>query len=282
MIILTQSSDSIKISLDGNVTTNQLMCYASYRKSDDNTFTPARQATLTNNTTFVTLVSGQDNYSTGIDFINVYNSDTVAASATIVANISSADYTLWRGVLQAGERVEYNNKGFYVKSSTGVEKTIYNYNYTLSSTDNFSLSSLDADVSNSTTTLADVPGIGFTATADKLYWFRFILRYASGGTAVGSFFSITGPASPTYLVFSTEESNAATTVASSPLNVTYDAGILAGNSSSTPNCRAVIEGMIVASTTGDVIPRFRSEVAGTAITVNPGSFVEWEEIYSYV
>lgn len=282
MIILTQSTDKINVKLNNAVVANQLMCYTSFRQSDATTFTPSRSAVLTNNTTPVAMLSGVDGYNRGIDFMSIYNADTVAASATIVANISSADYTLWRGVLNAGERLEYNSTGFYVKDAFGATGITYAYGYNLSTTNNFNLSVLANNVSNTATALADVAGLGFPVVANKLYWFRFVIRYTAAAGTTGSRWTINGPATE-YLVYSSEYSLAATTLTTNAYLISYDLPAAANTSTTNLNgARAIIEGLIVPTADGTVIARVGSEVLGSAVTAISGSFVEWEEIYSYV
>lgn len=282
MIILTQSTDKINVRLNNAVVANQLMCYTSFRQSDATTFTPSRSAVLTNNTTPVAMLSGVDGYNRGIDFMSIYNADTAAASATIVANINSVDYTLWRGVLKAGERLEYNSTGFCVKDVFGVAGITYAYGYNLSTTNNFNLSVLANNVSNAATALADVTGLGFPVVANKLYWFRFVIRYTAAITTTGSRWTINGPATE-YLVYSSEYSLAAATLTTNVYLTSYDSPATANTGTTNLNgARAIIEGMVVPTADGTLMARSGSEIAGSAITALSGSFVEWEEIYSYV
>jgi hypothetical protein len=277
MIILTQTSDQLNISLTSSVSTNQPVCYVSYRQTDNITFTPGRNVVTTNNTSTVTLLSGLDNYARGIDYVSVFNTDVAPVTATIVARISSVDYNLWRGILGAGERCEYNNRGFVVKDYRSVEKMTSGFDYSLSATPYYNINTLSANTVNSTVTLANVNDLRLPVIANKFYWFRFVIRYQSASTATGAFFSISGPAT-NYLNFSVQSSNAATNIINFPNGNNYDGGTLAGASANNPNLRCIIEGMIEPSADGNVVPRFRSETAGSAITCISGSFVEWEEI----
>ena len=49
MIILTQTTDSIKVYLKNAVATNQMQCYAAYRDSTSSAFAPSRNVATTNN-----------------------------------------------------------------------------------------------------------------------------------------------------------------------------------------------------------------------------------------
>lgn len=280
MIILTPS-DQLKINLDSAVAANQCVCFVSYRETDASTFTPGRNAVTTNNTTPVVLLSGVESKIRGIDYINIYNADTAAVSANIVYSLSSTDATIWRGVLEPNERVEYNKYGFVAKDDESIEKTFFSYNYSLSSFPEFNTATLSANFTNTTVTFSAVDGLGVSVTSGKLYWFRYVIRYQSASTANGAQWALSGTPSFTYLNYYTEESNTATTIAGAQNISIYNGGALAGSTINTPNARAIIEGLIEPSSDGVIYPSFRSEVAATAIIAISGSFVEWEEIFTY-
>jgi len=279
MIILTSSRQSIVVSIDA-ITSNNLPAFICYRETTSTDFTPKRNAVNLSGSGSETLLAGIDDVAIGIDYINMYNQDTVASQGSIVLSDDGVDYILWSGTLEPGERLEYCKTGFIVKDALGTEKTFYNLNYDDAATSSFSLSALASPVSTTSTTLDDVTGLSFPVVANRLYWFRFVIRYQSASTATGAQFAINGP-TLNYLYLNINNSNAAATTATLENINAYNTGVLAGASANTPNCRGILTGLIQTSTNGDVIARFRSETSGTAITVNPGSFVEWEEIFTY-
>jgi hypothetical protein len=76
-----------------------------------------------------------------------------------------------------------------------------------------------------------------------------------------------------------EYSLAATTTTRNPNNIAYGLPAASNASSgSTTSNRAIVEGMITASADGDVIARFASEVAGSAITALAGSVVYFQQL----
>lgn len=280
MIILTSELQSLTFSISP-VSTNNVPVFVSYRETTEFTFLPRREVMDIDGTSTTTLVSGKSATSIGIDYINVYNTDTSTVSGSIYFTNSGTDYTLWNGVINPNERLEYCKSGFVLKNTQGLEKQSIGIDYNkMQSTSAFNLSSISGSVTNTTVTLADVTGLQFPVTANKLYWFRFIMRYQSGSTANGGQFTINGPAFA-YLNYNVEASAAAGAIGGVFNINAYDTGLTTANSSNTPNCRAIIDGLIVPTANGNIIARFRSELAGTAITINPGSYVEWEEIYSY-
>ena len=246
MIILNSASESIRIITGNPVATNNIPAYASFRQTTNTTFTPKSSAVDVDGVSAsgTTLVNGVDGYSIGVDYISIYNADTSTAYLNIVYNKNATDYTLWIGYVYTGERVEYNKKGFVLKDARGIEKQVIKTDYTnMLSTSTFNTTTITATLSNSTTSFADVTDLQFPVLANRLYWFRFVIRYKSAITTTGAAFAINGP-TQTYLYYNGECSAAATTMAFSPNRTTYDSAVVATNSSNTPNCRAIMEGLI--------------------------------------
>ena len=109
MIILTSTSDKLQVVLGGAVTTNQLQCYASFRDVGATSYTPDCQDSTTNNTTDVNVVSSPGSgLKRVIDYVSVWNADTVAATVTLKYEDSGGNETiLWKGTLATGFGVEY-------------------------------------------------------------------------------------------------------------------------------------------------------------------------------
>jgi hypothetical protein len=108
MIILSETTDNLQAVLGGAVTTNQLECYTAWRDRTSTTFTAGRTVINTNNTTDVT-IAGSPAGSTQrvIDYISVYNDDTVAQTVTIKLDANGTEYILYKGVLGNGETLSY-------------------------------------------------------------------------------------------------------------------------------------------------------------------------------
>ena len=113
----------------------------------------------------------------------------------------------------------------------------------------------------------------------KTYYFRFLITYNAALTTTGSRFSISGPATPTSLCYSSEYSLTTTTATINQTVVAYDSPA-ASNATSTQLVGNVakIEGFITPSADGTVIARFASEVAASAITAKAGSFVLFQQL----
>ena len=128
MIILSTTTDKIQVVLGGNITTNQLQCYASYNDTTTTGITPGRNIITTNNTTAVDLV-GSPSSSTQrvVGYLSVYNKDTVNSTVTINQYISSTSYPIYKTTLLPGEKLEYQQgEGFRTIGVDGSLRVIVN------------------------------------------------------------------------------------------------------------------------------------------------------------
>lgn len=128
MIVLTQTTDAIQVILGGAVTTNQLNCLANYRDITTSAYTPGRTALNTNNTTAVAVVpSPAASTQRVVDFLSVFNIDTVNATVTVRFSDNGTFYTLFQAVLAPNEKLEYvEGQGFRAINTAGSIKTALN------------------------------------------------------------------------------------------------------------------------------------------------------------
>lgn len=281
MIILT-SSDKIQVVLAGNTTTNHLQCSSFWRDVTTTDYTPGRSLAVTNNTTDIDLIAAPAaSTQRVIDFLSVYNADTVNATVTVKIDASATDYILWKGVLGTGELLQYNDKnGFTVMTIGGAIKQSQ-----VLGTCNVAINTLNAvvlsgDVVNNNATLntmQDVTGLAFPVTAGETYWFEFTIPYTSASTSTGSRWSINGPASPTMLNYRSEYTLTATTTTVNSATA-YDTPASFNASSLAAGNVATIWGFIKPSGDGSVIARFASETANTAITAKAGATLRWMRV----
>lgn len=110
MLILANTTDILEVVLGGAITTNQARCVSSWRDITVTGFAPDRTVILTNSATPVNAV-GSPAASTQrvIDLLNVFNSDTVAATVTVQYNANGTRYTLWSASLATGESLQYTD-----------------------------------------------------------------------------------------------------------------------------------------------------------------------------
>lgn len=281
MIVLTETTDKIDVVLAGSVTTNQLKCVASYRDITTTGYTPGRVVTDTNNTTDVALVtSPASSTQRVVDFLSIHNTDTANASVTIKFDANGTEYTLFKTTLATDEKLEFaEGQGFKVLTTAGAIKNSLNQGANATSS---SLSSavLASDVVNNNATantIADVTGLSFPVVSGNTYRFKFLINYTSAATTTGSRWSISGPGgtmryqSQYSLTSTSQTTNTGVSAHDTP------AGCNATSASTGSNI-ATIEGFYIASSTGNVIARFASEVSSSAITAKAGSVVYYQQV----
>ena len=134
---------------------------------------------------------------------------------------------------------------------------------------------ITADVTNNTTTFANVTGLSFAVAANKDYLFEAFIIFQSTATATGIGFGVNGPASPVALALETHIpiSLVATTHGSARA---YDIGTAsAGVDTANANLLAKVEGIFRnGANAGNLIIRFKAETAAT-VKVMTGSILRW-------
>lgn len=119
MIVLTETTDSIQIVLDASVAANQVQCVTAWRDITTTAYTPGRTVAQSNNTTDATIVAAPASSTQRvIDFINIYNADTAAATVTLKLDANGTEYILWKGVLQPGDTLQYGDGVGFVVTRT--------------------------------------------------------------------------------------------------------------------------------------------------------------------
>lgn len=282
MLILASTTDTIDVVLGTAHTTNPHRIVASYRDITATAFTPGRRVVNSNGTTQVNAVQAPAASTTRvIDFVSIFNADTVAKTVTVSFNDNGTRYSLLSVDLGVGERIEYQEgQGWRVFTSTGSIKqtTIQGTNPT---TSGLQVGILAADVTNNNAvanTIADVTGLSFAVTAGQYYWFRFAIDYTAAAGATGSRWSISGPTTTRLSYRSSYSLTTTTETVNSGLGA-YDLPAAANATSPvTTGNVAIIEGFIQPSANGTVIARFASEVASSAIVAKRGSIVEYMDV----
>jgi hypothetical protein len=282
MIILTETTDNLQVVLGGAITTNQLQCVASYRDITTTAYTPGRVVADTNSTTDVNLVTAPAGSTQRVvDFLMIFNRDTVNATVTIKFDANGTEYILFKATLATGEMLQYQDGvGFNVIANSGaIKQSINQGNNTIGTA--LTAVVLGSDVINNNAvanTIQDVTGLSFSVTAGNKYYFLFIIPYTAAATTTGSRWSINGPAAPTLLCYTSEYSLAATTTTRNANNIAYDLPAASNaTSGATGSNMAQIEGFIIPSANGTVIARFASEVLSSAITAKAGAVCYYQQ-----
>jgi hypothetical protein len=281
MITLTNTTHILELTTGSATNVDVFVSYA------DHTSTGAvlgdQQTLITTATTTTVLAAPAASTQRQVKYISVNNTSASSNTVTVKKDISATEYDIFGPVvLGANERLEYlDGQGWKVFANTGALKTSLNQG---SAAINSSLTAvvLSSDVINNNATLntiANVTGLSFPVTAGKTYSFEFRIPYTAAATTTGSRWSINGPAT-TFLCYASEYSLAATTTTRNANFVSYDlpAASNATSAGTTSGNMANIWGVIKPSADGDVIARFASEVANSAITAKAGAVVYYQEL----
>lgn len=187
------------------------------------------------------------------------------------ADIQIRDEGANQGV--SGQAAIYNFTGTSVNASVAGNVATINIS---GSTINVVSTTADTINNNAVAnTIQDVTGLSFPVVAGQRYWFRFVIHYDAAATTTGSRWSING-AAVTDLNYSSQYSLTTTTVTVNEGLSAYDTPAASSTSSAATNSNiAIIEGFVLPSASGNIIARFASEVAASAITALRGSMVQY-------
>lgn len=284
MIVLSQTTDNLQVVLGGAITTNQLECMVSWRDRTSTTFTADRTVTTTNNTTNVTIAAAPAaSTQRAIDFISIYNKDTVNAVVTVKLDANGTEYILCKVTLATTERLQYQEGvGFQVFASTGAVKQSINQGAN-ASTSGITAVILGSDVTNNNAvanTIADVTGLSFSVLATKMYWFKFIIYYTAAATTTGSRWGVNCSAGTAANLSLISEYSLTTTTTTRNANIQAFDSPAASNATSaaTGNNMAIMEGYFIPSANGTFIARFASEVSSSAIVAKAGSVCYYQQL----
>lgn len=138
---------------------------------------------------------------------------------------------------------------------------------------------ITADVSSSLVALGDVTGLSFSVLAGTDYEFEFLIPFMTAALTTGLALALNGPASPTLLAVKIEVpiSASASVVRHTNLYNTEALGT-AVDVVNVPRLATIVGVLRTGATAGNVIARFRSEVAASAVTVKAGALVRWQTI----
>jgi len=137
------------------------------------------------------------------------------------------------------------------------------------------VASKTADESNSTTTGADISNLTVSLSANQVFHFHAYLVASAAATTTGIQLGINGPSGAAQIDATIVGWTSTTAIATTGVNAyeTYQA-----NTASAGTSRRVFEvyGVIVnGSTAGTFALRFKSEVAGSAVTIHRGSWIQY-------
>lgn len=281
MLILSTITDILEVNL-GASSVSPLPVLVSFRDITTTSYTPGRQITNTDGTTVVTVLSSPVAATQRVvDFMIIRNPNSANAAVSIYINIATVRYTIFNATLAQGESIQYQDGvGFTVLTIQGAVKNSINQGTNSVATGD-SVVVLSSDVINNNAvanTMQDITGLSLPVVSGTRYWFQFFIRYTAAATTTGSRWSVNGP---TFNELGFRVSSGLTTTSWTMLDglSTYDTPAAASASSTATGSNiAVIEGVIRSTADGNVIGRFASEVANSAITAKAGSFLRYRAL----
>ena len=141
---------------------------------------------------------------------------------------------------------------------------------------------LAADVTNNNATantMQDITGLLFPMVANGRYKFEFFIDYTAAATTTGARFSISSPVGATRLAYYSKYGLSTTSDTWNNLTAFDQPAAANASSPNTGGNIAIMEGIIqCGASPGDLIARFASEIAASAIVAKAGSFVKWLQL----
>lgn len=280
MIILTNTTDKIQVSLGATVSSNNLDCFCSYRDTTSTSIVAGRNKISTNNLTKVDLVDSPASSTQRIvDYLSIYNRDIVPSVVTIYLNDNSTLYILYSARLDSGDKIEFQNGiGFRLIGNSGSEKIVDKYiTPTIDTSSKITVINRDVECALSFTFNPIETGLSFPVKANKIYYFKAIVFYTVSATNVGARMTLMGTGAE--IIYQVIFSATTTTITFLGGNQTYEQLSHPGTTSAaTGGNIGIVEGMVLTGVDGLMRIRFgQSGTLGT-ITCKTASFLEFQQL----
>lgn len=122
MLVLTETTDNLQAVLSAGSTTNNCPSVACWRDITTTAYTPGRTAVNTNGMTDATIVAAPAaSTQRVIDYVSIYNADTVNTTVTIKLDLNGTEYVVYQATLVTGGRLEYTSEnGWQVYNDTTI------------------------------------------------------------------------------------------------------------------------------------------------------------------
>ena len=276
MISLFGTTDILRIVTSSTANIDVVGTYVT--NSEPVAFGAIRQAIASATTTTLAAAPG-DSLKRDVISLTIRNRHASAANTVTLQVFDGV--TAWEIVkftLAAGEQATFDGlHGWAYLNAQGMPKSSQSQNSSAVAVSVVNLVTLASDVTNANAvanTIADVTGLSFPVIAGQTFQFEFFIDYTAAATTTGSRWCINGPSFSRLMM----QSSYGLTTTSLTFNQVgaYDQPA-ASNASSplTTGNLAYMAGQITPSADGNVIARFASEIAGSAITAKAGSLLKW-------
>lgn len=203
---------------------------------------------------------------------------SLANTLTLQAFDGTTAYEIFKVTLAAGEQAIYDGlNGWTYFNAQGVPKSSQSQGSSGAAVSAVNLVVLASDVINNNAvanSIADVTGFSFPVIAGQTFQFEFFIDYTAAATTTGSRWGLQGPSFSRLML----QSSYGLTTTSLTFNQVAGYDLPAASNASSPLTTgnlAYMAGQITPSADGNVIARFASEIAGSAITAKAGSLLKW-------
>lgn len=277
MIRLFGASDTVRIVTTTAATVSVLAIFSDY---DGTTASQGKQRTSISSATTTTVISAPgtngDRIVQGITIRNTHGSLATTITVQDYDGVTASE--IYRVTLAAGEQAVFSRtQGWVYYNAQGLPKESQSQGSSAAALSAVNLVVLASDVVNNNAvanTIQDVTGLSFPVVAGQTFQFEFFIDYTAAATTTGSRWSINGPAFSRLML----RSSYGLTTTSLTFNQVgaYDQPA-ASNASSplTTGNLAYMAGQVTPSADGNIIARFASEIAASAITAKAGSLLKW-------
>lgn len=266
-IFLADTNDKLEMTISAAA---DIDVVATWSNNNAGTITNGSQKTAFTTATTKDIVTAPASGVTNLLSLFIHNKDSAdTATVTVILDDSGTDYRLYSTSLAPGELLEYEESlGFFKVAPT---------------TDLNVLLVTTADVTNATTSWADITGLTYPIEAGKTYYFECGIMYICNATTTGARFGVNGPA-VTYLRGSgigTVTGSVTASTHSTPaaaVNAVDTSMIGAQTTGPATEVYAHFSGVYVPSAAGTFAVRSQSEVAvASGVIVRRGSWCELRE-----
>lgn len=277
MLLLTSTSDIVRV-ITGSA--SDIEVYAAYIDNASGTITPGRTITASITTATTTTVVASPGASTqrNVKYLNLTNnhaSQSTTVAVEIFDGTNAAELrqvTLLPGenlaLLDSGEWKHRDAEGAEYDQSRKMDMCVR----------------VVSDVTNATTSFADVTGLTVNLLSGKKYVFEAVLFHSTDATTTGARFGINIGAAPTAMSLAgiqqiTSSVTAATYGSSAMVTARDTAAVVETTGPGATNMLAIIKGFIQPSADGTFAVRCQSEVAvAGGLVVRAGSWLWIREV----
>jgi hypothetical protein len=274
-VFLTSTSDKIRVTTGSAGTVEVHASYADASGTPVAVTIGRADTSISTATTTDVIGTPGASVSRKVKYLSVRNDDASASNLVeILHTDGSTPVTKWKGTLLAGEQVVYGDYfGWIYLDANGNPK--------------LAASKLDAkvrctgDVTNSTTSFADITGLTAAVQSGKKYAFHAAIHYQTAATTTGARFGYNGPATTAAWIGQTSASTpgiASTNVAAGVATAVDTAIAASTTGPGGTSTIAHIDGYINPSADGTFALRCASEVAASALTIKAGSWLHIFEL----